>query len=197
MATTNSIETIKSYFANHGGLQLSNRFTVNFYNLPFPGFGQNLEVHAQEVVFPPRSLETVVDGLQGYGPGRFVPRYQKVLTNGLIITFPLTNDSFILDLFDRWFNWFYSSNFANNRVNQTRNFILPFYDQAVRNTYMDISIMDPNGSPNTVIRLKEVFPAETQPFILSMKAENSYITYPVVFGYRDYNYTIYNNTFTQ
>jgi hypothetical protein len=55
---------------------------------------------------------------------------------------------------------------------------------------MDISILDPNGNPNLTITLSEVFPVETQPFVLSMKAENSYLTYPVVFGYRDYQYNI-------
>jgi hypothetical protein len=189
----NSIETIKTYFANHNGLQLSNRFSVAFRNLPFQFRDQNGRspvVQAQEVVFPPRSLETVVDGLQGYGPGRYVPRYQKILTSGIIITFPITNDSFILDLIDQWFNYFYSSNFANNRVNQSRNYILPFYDDAVLPVFMDISILDPNGNPNLTITLSEVFPVETQPFLLSMKTENTYLTYPVVFGYRDYQYNI-------
>lgn len=194
MPTTNSIDTIKGYFANHGGLQLSNRFNVSFYNVPSyeNGNGRVQDIHAQEVVFPPRSLETVVDGLQGYGAGRFVPRHQRLLTNGIIITFPLTNDSFLLDFFDRWFNYFYSSKLANRGFTQ-RDYVLPYYDDAVANCGVDITVMNPNGLPNAVISLTEVFPVETQPFLLSMKTENSYVTYPVVFGYRDYTYTIYNN----
>jgi hypothetical protein len=67
---------------------------------------------------------------------------------------------------------------------------LPFYDDAVLPVFMDISILDPNGNPNLTITLSEVFPVETQPFLLSMKTENTYLTYPVVFGYRDYQYNI-------
>lgn len=187
--TPNSIQTIKNYFDFHGGLQLTNRFSINFYNVPSYSSGVVQDIHAQEIVFPPREISTVADQLQGYGPGRYVPRYQNLLAKGVLITFPVTNDSFILDFFNRWFNYFYSSEQANATDN--RNYVLPYYDDAVKKTTMVVRILDPNGNVNTNVVFTEVFPVETQPFNLSMKSENSYVLYPVVFGFRDYYYQIF------
>lgn len=189
--TVNSITTIKDYFTRHGGLQLSNRFFVDFYNVPSYGGGNTTvqTVHAQEVAFPPRVLETVADQLQGYGFGRFVPRYQKLLAEGIIMSFPVTNDSFVMDFFNRWFNYFYASQLATYT---NRNYILPYYDDAVKDCSMVLRILDPNGNVNTNIVFTEVFPVETQPFNLSMKSTDSYLLYPVVFGFRDFYYQIPN-----
>jgi len=187
--TNNSIQTIKDYFAGHGGLQLSNRFVVNFYNVPsYTTSGVVQGIHAQEVVFPPREISTVADQLQGYGPGRYVPRYQNILAKGVLINFPVTNDSFIMDFFNRWFNYFYASTLTG--VSDGRNFTLPYYDEAVKPVRMEVSILDPNGNINNNVVFTEVFPVETQPFNLSMKTENSYVIYPVVFGFRDCYYQI-------
>lgn len=189
MPTINSIQTIKNYFASRGGLQLSNRFVVNFYNVPSYTTGdQVLGIHAQDVTFPPREISTVADQLQGYGSGRYVPRYQNMLAKGVLISFPVTNDSFIMDFFNRWFNYFYAS--TQTGVSDGRNYILPYYDDAVKPVRMEISILDPNGNLNNNIVFTEVFPVETQPFNLSMKTENSYLVYPVVFGFRQYYYQI-------
>lgn len=187
--TNNSIQTIKEYFASHGGLQLSNRFVVNFYNVPsYTTSGIVQGIHAQEVIFPPREISTVADQLQGYGPGRYVPRYQNILAKGVLINFPVTNDSFIMDFFNRWFNYFYASTLTG--VSDERNFTLPYYDDAVKPVRMEVSILDPNGNTNNNVVFTEVFPVETQPFTLSMKTENSYVIYPVVFGFRDCYYQI-------
>lgn len=182
--TNNSIQTIKNYFAGHGGLQLSNRFSINFYNVPSYVTSSVVEdIHAQEVIFPPREMTTIADQLQGYGPGRYVPRYQNLLAKGVLINFPVTNDSFILDFFNRWFNYFYSSGLAASNTN--RRYVLPYYDQSIKKATMVVRILDPNGNVNNNVVFTEVFPVETQPFNLSMKTENSYIVYPVVFGFRE------------
>jgi hypothetical protein len=198
MATTNAIQTIKDYFARNGGLQLTNRFTVDFYNIPSYGNGNepvaNQTIHAQEVILPPRVLETVADQLQGYGPGRFVPRNQRLLAaSGVMMTFPVTNNSFVLDFFNRWFNYFYSSKLANNNSSQNRDYILPYYDDAVKNASMIVRVLDPNGNINNNIVFTEIFPIETQPVVFSMKTENTYLTYQVVIGFRDFYYQIFNN----
>lgn len=193
--TTNSVQTIKDYFTAHNGLQLQNRFFVRFFNVPsFSGGNANVpDIHAQEVSMAPRNLETVADQLQGYGVGRFVPRNQKLLSDnsGLLITFPLTNDMFILDFFNRWFNYFYASRFAAGIANSGRTFILPFYDDAVRSTNLQLSILNPNGLVNANIIFTEVFPIEAQPLVFTMRNESSYATYTVAFGYRDYSYQIF------
>lgn len=193
--TTNSVQTIKDYFTAHNGLQLQNRFYVRLFNVPsFSGGNVNVpDIHAQEVSIAPRNLETVADQLQGYGVGRFVPRNQKLLSDnsGLLITFPLTNDMFILDFFNRWFNYFYASRFAAGIANNGRNFILPFYDDAVRSTNLQLSILNPNGLINANVIFTEVFPIEAQPLVFTMRNESSYATYTVAFGYRDYSYQIF------
>lgn len=193
--TTNSVQTIKDYFTAHNGLQLQNRFYMSFFNVPsYSGGNSNIpDIHAQEVSIAPRNLETVADGLQGYGVGRFVPRNQKLLSDnsGLLVTFPLTNDSFIIDFFNRWFNYFYASSFAAGIANNRRTYVLPFYDDAVRSTRIELRIMNPNGNVNTNVIFTEVFPIEAQPLVFTMRNESSYATYTVAFGYRDYAYQIF------
>lgn len=193
--TTNSVQTIKDYFTAHNGLQLQNRFYLRFFNVPSYGGGNtNIpDLHAQEISIAPRNLETISDGLQGYGAGRSVTRNQKLLSDnsGLLVTFPLTNDSFILDFFNRWFNYFYASWFASGIANNRRTFMLPFYDDAVRSTRMELRVLDPNGNVNTNIVFTEVFPIETQPLVFTMRNESSFATYTVAFGYRDYSYQIF------
>jgi hypothetical protein len=183
--TTNSISTIKSYFDRHDGLQLSNRFTVQFFNVP--SFSGTPEIQALSVEMAPRTILNVKDGLQGYGQGRLVPRYQEFLSQGVIITFPITNDNYLFNFFNNWFNFFYSSNYASNTPT-AGGFVLPYYDAAVANTSMQILLLDPNGNINTRMNFTEVFPVESLPFQLAMRSENSYMTYSVTFGFRDVKY---------
>lgn len=185
MATTpNSIQTIKDYFDRHNGLQLSNRFLVKFFNVP--SFTGVPEIQAQSLEMAPRTILNIKDNLQGYGQGRYVPRYQDFLPQGIIITFPVTNDNFILNFFNQWFNYFYSS-----RLNSNRGFVLPYYDDAVADAQMEIHVLDPNGVINTRMIFTEVFPVETLPYQLSMRTENNYLSYSVTFGFRD---LVYRNT---
>ena len=181
--TTNSIQTIKDYFDRHQGIQLSNRFLVKFFNVP--SFNGIPEIQAQSLEMAPRTILNIKDNLQGYGQGRYVPRYQELLAQGIIITFPVTNDNFILDFFNRWFNYFYSSKFNSNRP-----FVLPYYDDAVAKTQMEVHLLDPNGNINTRMIFTEVFPVETLPYQLSMRTENSYLSYSVTFGFRDLVYRV-------
>lgn len=184
--STNSIETIKNYFDRHEGLQLSNRFNVQFFNVP--SFQGTPEIQALSLEMSPRTILNVKDGLQGYGQGRLVPRYQEFLAQGIIITFPVTNDNYIFNFFNNWFNYFYSSRYANTNANYQRGFILPYYSDAVLNTSMQIQLLDPNGNINTRMTFTEVFPVESLPFQLAMRSENSYMTYSVTFGFRDVRY---------
>ena len=196
--TSNSIQTIKNYVTRHNGLQLKNRFMVDFYNVPSYNVSDVEDIHASLVSLPPRAINSITDFLHGYGKGRAVPIAQDLLiesatkVGGLLISFPVTNDSFILDFFNRWFNYFYSSKFANPNSDRDQ-FTLPYYDDAVKNTRMVVRLLDPNGNVNLNMIFTEVFPAETQPIDLSMAGgSNVFIEYPVVFGYRDLAYQVIN-----
>jgi len=188
MPNPNAIQTIKDYFDRHNGLQLSNRFIVNFYNLPSNVWNANgVEIQAEQVILGPRSIFTIQDGLMGFGGGRFVPRSQNLLSAGYgaQIVFPVTNDNYILNFFNRWFNNFYPG--PRSSTNGLRNaFILPYYDDAVYNVVMEVQMLDPNGNPNNVTSFYEVFPIECQPLELNMATSDKYLRYTVLFGFRDY-----------
>jgi hypothetical protein len=127
----------------------------------------------------------VQDSLSGYGNGRLVPRSQHILasgSNGIVATFAVTNDNYILDFFNRWFNYFYSS-FQNN---PSRPFILPYYGDAVAPVTIKLSLLDPNGNKNSETTFYEVFPVETQPLFMSMMKADTYMRYVVTFGFRDF-----------
>lgn len=176
--TINSIQTIRDYFNRHNGLQLSNRYDIYFYNVP--STNQNVEVQAQAISIGPRAIDSIVDNLQGYGAGRFVPRYQSVAARqGVLVTFPVTNDNYIIQFINNWFNYFYSSPLNNGT------FVLPYYDDAVKQTTMQIRLLDPNGNQNNLFTFTEVFPVETLPLDMSMMNSNTYLNYQVTFGYRD------------
>jgi|694.fasta_scaffold117445_3 hypothetical protein len=189
MATNNnSIQTIKQYFTDRGGLQLSNRFQVSFRNIPTfvtdTVGGPNYVFQAQQIDIGPRALNFVQDNLAGYGYGRFVPRSQQLMAggNGILITFPVTNDNSILEVFNVWFDYF----FSNNVIEGRKVYMLPYYDRSIKNVEMQIDILDPNGKINSSMNFTEVFPVETQPIFMTMLKNDSYMTYTVLFGYRDF-----------
>ena len=182
----NSIDNIKNFFASHNGLQLSNRFIMTITGLP-QAISQNgtVEIQAEQVEWGPRALYFIQDSLSGYGNGRLVPRSQHILasgSNGIVATFAVTNDNYILDFFNRWFNYFYSSYQNNNE----RPFILPYYDFAVAPVTIRLSLLDPNGYKNSETTFFEVFPVETQPLFMSMMKADNYMRYVVTFGFRDF-----------
>ena len=193
MSSFNSIQQIKDYVDRHGGLQLTNRFNVSFFNVP--SYNGTIEIQAQQVDMAPRTLNFAQDNLNGFGFGRFVPRSQQLMAggNGVLITFPVTNDNYILNFFNDWFNYFFASKLNSN--NDVRDpFVLPFYDNAIKDVRMVINILDPNGNVNSSITYYEVFPVETQPVMMTMLKYDSYMTYSVLFGFRDY---LHNFTNTQ
>jgi len=185
MANQNSIQTIKNYFERHNGLQLANRFQVNFSGLPLGIWRGPIEIQAQQIELPPRSISTVQDGLIGFGNGRFVPRSQNILPGpGVIIAFPITNDNYLLEFFNNWFNYIYTGPRSNN--NYTNPFVVQYYDNSVFNSTMYLDYLDPNGEVNSTMTFYEVFPAEIQPIRLSMTTPDSYVSLVVTFGFRDF-----------
>ena len=191
----NSIESIKQYFEANNGLQLSNRYFVSIKGLPtVVSSTGTFSIQAESVDWGPRALYFVQDNLTGYGGGRFVPRSQEILAagaNGLMISFPVTNNNYILDIMNRWFNYFYPS--ALNRVDTQRGaWVLPYYDTAVAPVTMGISLLNPNGEANSLTKFYEVFPIDTQPIFLTMAKSDSYMRYSATFGFRDYE-MIFNN----
>lgn len=185
MTNQNSIQSIKSYIDNRKGLQRSNRFDVQIYNIP-ANVGR-VNFVAQQVDLGPRTIETVADNLMGYGLGRTVPRSQSLIKSfGVQLTFPVTNDNQIIKVFNSWFNYFYANTNAGGF-----GFYTQYYDNAVYRTQMVIDTLDPNGDRNNSMRFYEVFPVETQPITMSMLKPDQYLSYTVVLAYRYYRQDFY------
>lgn len=187
MATpnNNSILTIKDFFDRHNGLQRSNRFSLSFVNLPegVPAI-PNEDLNPIAITIGARAIDTIADGLAGYGPGRTIPRSQK-FPQGLLMTFPITNDNFITKFFNSWFNRIYSGGRQLGNLNTA--FRLEYYDTIVANTQMKISLLDPNGNPNITYTFYEVFPLECLPIDLNMLKTNEYSTYTALMFFRDFS----------
>lgn len=189
MATpnNNSILAIKDFFDRHNGLQRSNRFSLSFLNLPrsLPQLNDN-DINPIAVTIGARAIDSVADGLAGYGGGRTIPRSQK-FPQGILLSFPVTNDNFIPLFFDKWFNAIYSG--GRQRGGFRNAFQLEYYDNIVANTSMKLSLLDPNGNPNTTYTFYEIFPLETLTTELNMLKTNDYLTYSVLINFRDFVYT--------
>ena len=185
--SSNSIISIKDFFNRHGGLQRTNRFTVTFNNLPSAiNFVPAEDFKCAAVAMSSRAIDGIADNLAGYGPGRIVPRYQKFV-GGVFLVFPVTNDNFIIDFFNRWFNLIHSGGKA--RGNYSQPYVVDYYDSAVYNTSMNINILDLNGNVNKKFTFYEVYPLENLPFELSMANPNQFLTYQVLMNYREFTIT--------
>jgi len=181
---SNSINDIKSFFDRHNGLQRNNRFSVSFPSLP-----QALNKPPAEdfqtlaVAMGARSIDVIADNLIGYGPGRYVPRYQKFV-GGVMLNIPVTNDNFIIDFFNQWFNLIY----AGGRVkgNETNPYQLSYYNDIIYPSQMHIRLLDPNGNVNRIFKFYEVYPLESLPLELYMEKTNDYLIYKVMMNYREF-----------
>ncbi len=180
----NSILTIKDFFDRHHGLQRTNRFSMSFLNLPA---GLSTVPVADfmpiSVQIGARAIDSVADNLAGYGPGRAVPRSQK-FAQGVLLSFPVTNDHIITDFYDSWFNLIYSG--GRQKGNYATPFQLSYYNDVVLNCQMKIQILDPNGGVNRTFTFFEVYPLESLPIELNMMKNNDYVTYQVLMMYRDF-----------
>lgn len=186
MANTNSIINIKNFFDLHGGLQRSNRFSMSL-RLP-PALPQVLDsdLYPIAVTIGARAIDGIADNLAGYGLGRTVPRSQK-FPQGVLVTFPITNDNFISDFFNSWFNAIYSGGRQRGAINVP--YQLSYYDDIILNAEMDINLLDLNGNINRTFTFYEIFPIESLPIELNMIDANKYSTYQVLINFRDYTFT--------
>jgi len=184
----NSITFIKDFFDRHNGLQRSNRFSLSFINLPDAiRPPDNTEINPISVTIGARAIDGVADSLAGYGGGRTVPRSQK-FPQGILMSFPITNDHFITTFFDRWFNALYSG--GRQRGNLQQAFQVGFYDDLISNTQMKLTLLDLNGEPNATFTFFEIYPVETMPIVLSMLENNEYSVYSVLILFRDFNFNV-------
>ena len=181
----NSILAIKDFFDRHNGLQRSNRFTMSFSGLPRQLSISNDDLNPLAVTIGARAIDTVADNLAGYGPGRSVPRSQK-FPQGVLLTFPITNDHIITDFFDSWFNTIYVGGRQSGAIGAP--FQVSYYDDVVKNCQMKTSLLDPNGGINRVFTFYEVYPIETLPIVLNMMENNNYLTYQVLMMFRDFTF---------
>ena len=185
MPNTNSILSIKDYFDRHNGLQRSNRFSMTFDGLPATLKIDNKDLQPLAVTVGSRALDGIADNLAGYGLGRTVPRYQK-FPQGVLVSFAITNDHFITDFFNNWFNTIYSGGRQRGAISAP--FQLSFYDDIIYNFKMNINFLDLNGNTNRSYTFFEVYPIECMPINLTMLEQNQYSTYQVLFMYRDFTF---------
>jgi hypothetical protein len=173
---SNSIINIKNFFDRHKGVQRPNRFSLEFVGLPssireFAPTNDDLQLLAVDM--GTRAIDVVYDNLIGYGPGRAVPRSQKFV-GGVLLTFPVTGDNFIIRFFDAWFNSIYNGSLVN------------YYDTIVKGVNMNINVLDLNGNITTKFQFEEVYPIETLPFSFKMDDKNTFLTHTVLMNYRKY-----------
>lgn len=187
----NSILEIKNFFNRHGGLQRDNRYSVSFFGLParIPQIPET-ELISLGINAGARSIDGLADNLMGYGPGRIVPRSQKYV-GGILLTFPVTHDNFIINFFDAWFNEIYSgTRFGGGGGGSSQRprgaYQLEFYDTIVKNCGLKLKLLDLNGNINRVLTFYEVYPLEALPLELNMMQQNEYLKYQVLMNYREY-----------
>lgn len=185
----NSIVNLKNYFKEHDGLQRDNRYKVTFFGVSNinGSLGDTEEYFCNNATIGSRAIDAVADNLAGYGMGRAIPRSQK-FSGGVLITFPVTNDSHILTFFNNWFNYIYSGSSSAPGGYPGSPFILGYYDSVVAPVSMQIQLLDPNGNINCAYTFLEVYPIETLPMKLDMGSTNSFLTHQVLFNYREFYY---------
>jgi hypothetical protein len=182
----NSIVNIKEYFERHNGLQRNNRYSLSFSGLPslLPQLQED-DIQALAVSMGARAIDSLADNLAGYGSGRAVPRSQRFVP-GVMLTFAVTNDNFITDFFNNWFNLIYSG--GNIKGNQSAPFQLSFYNDIIYNCKLNVKLLDPNGNVNRIYTFYEVYPLESIPVELNMIESNKYMVYQVLLNYREFTF---------
>jgi len=179
---SNNIDTIKNFLNTRGGIQRSNRYKIQISRPSLEGIANasNVVVYPSEVTFGARATNYIYDGLQGYNYGRAVPNSTKYV-GGIVMTFLVTGDLFILNYFNDWFDAMYQKN--NN------NFFVPWYTDTVQPANVILTYLDLNGNasntPNnqSVWTFEEVYPVECMPIQLTAKADSPLI-YQAVLNYR-------------
>ena len=179
---SNNIDTIKNFLNTRGGIQRSNRYKIQISRPSLEGIANasNVVVYPSEVTFGARATNYIYDGLQGYNYGRAVPNSTKYV-GGIVMTFLVTGDLFILNYFNDWFDAMYQKN--NNT------FFVPWYTDTVQPANVIITYLDLNGNasntPNnqSVWTFEEVYPVECMPIQLTAKADSP-LLYQAVLNYR-------------
>jgi hypothetical protein len=183
---TNSIVNIKNYFDRHKGLQRNNRYSLSFAGLPttLPQLPED-DIQAFAVSMGARAIDSIADNLAGYGSGRAVPRSQRFVP-GVMLTFAITNDNFITDFFNNWFNLIYSGGRIKESLDSP--FQLSFYNDIIYNSQLKVKLLDPNGNVNRVYTFFEIYPLEAIPVELNMIETNKYMIYQVLLNYREFTF---------
>lgn len=184
---TNAINNIKLFFDRHQGIQRNNRYAVSFQGLPasLPQISPD-DLKVNSVDMASRAIDAVADNLIGYGNGRLVPRYQKFV-GGVLLTFPVTNDNFIVSFFNTWFNTIYSGGRLRGATSVP--FQLQYYDDIIYPCRMKVDVLDPNGNINRAFTFFEVYPVENLPISMNMADNNKFLTYTVLMNYREFSVT--------
>ena len=179
---SNNIDTIKNFLNTRGGIQRSNRYKIQISRPSLEGIANasNVVVYPSEISFGARATNYIYDGLQGYNYGRAVPNSTKYV-GGIVMTFIVTGDLFILNYFNDWFDAMYQKN--NN------SFFVPWYTDTVQPANVILTYLDLNGNASntannqSVWTFEEVYPVECMPIQLTAKADSP-LLYQAVLNYR-------------
>jgi hypothetical protein len=178
----NTIEVLKTTINNSGGLQRSNRYSVSWTT----GQGDKiLPLYPVAISFGARAVDYIHDGLPGYGFGRMVPKSSKFV-GGIVMSLPVFQNQEPFRYINEYFDYIYSS---FTPINSTQAFIVPYYDDSVRNNTLTVNLLDLNGALKNKIDFTEAYPVECMPFELSAKSDQ-FLTYQVVFNYRQMKSTV-------
>jgi hypothetical protein len=178
----NSIDILKNFLNTRGGIQRSNRYKVQINRPALQGIAgaSNITVYPSEISFGARATNYIYDGLQGYNYGRAVPNSTKYV-GGIVMTFLVTGDLYILNYFNDWFDAMYQKN--NNT------FFVPWYTDTVQPANLQLTYLDLNGNPantpnnQSIWTFNEVYPVESIPLQLTAKSDSP-LLYQTVLNYR-------------
>jgi len=162
MEYRNPISSLKSNIASHGGLARANYFAVTFVGpasiSPNPFLINTIIESAQ---LPGRSISTFEHGMI-HQPTK---RPYSFINSDVTLSFLVTNDFYIKDLFDKWMRCVindstgkvyykdqYASDFTIHVLDKTHDMV---YQVNLENAYpIDISVMElSNTSENTLLRV--------------------------------------------
>lgn len=150
----NTISYMKQVIAANGGLQRTNRFSVEF-KPPAEVALPKTEIACQDVIFPEKNINAVADTLSGPGLGRAVPKALEYI-NGVSLVYPTYNNWAVEDFFQRWQKYLFGQDNNGNWITQ-------YYDTAVKPTFLKVKAYDLNGNITTIHTFWEVYPISIVP----------------------------------
>jgi len=184
---SNSINDLKIKIDKAGGVQRSNRYSVEIYPSSEIFSGQLDILNPKQIVFGGRQIDTIADKLPGPGLGRMVPlniSYLSLQNPNLLITFPSEQNWSTYNNLEKWMNTLVNDG-SNPDFFYGFSFSRP-YDLYVRKSNIIIKCLDMNGNAKSKFVFREVYPVAIMPIQMSALISNQILMYDVLFNFRNY-----------